>query len=151
MVSPELLSRCALFAALPPPALAQIAKFCDEVALPPHSYLFEQKRPSDKLFLLLEGTVDLLMDMDEDGVERSVVERLVADDVVGWSALVEPHRYKLSAVAASGMKAISINALKLREYLAANPEYGYSVVLRVAHIIGERLSHMRTRFLSMAD
>lgn len=149
MISPELLRRFKLFAGLPPEIFTEIAQFCEETSLEPETYLFEQKGTADEVYLILEGTADLLMDMDETGATRTEIETVVVGEVVGWSALVEPHVYQLSAVATSQIKVIVINAVKLRDYLAAKPEWGYLLMMRLAQVIGERLGNMRTRFISM--
>ncbi len=149
MISPELLRRFRLFAGLPPEVFADIAQFCEETVLETDTYLFEQKAPADELYLILEGAADLLMDMDENGQERTEIETVVVGEVIGWSSIVEPHVYQLSAVAASHLKVIVVNATKLREYLSDKPEWGYLLMMHLAQVIGERLGNMRTRFVSM--
>lgn len=149
MISPELLRRFKLFAGLPPEVFADIAQFCEEHILETDTYLFQQKAPAEELYLVLEGTADLLMDMDEKGTSRTEIETVVVGEVVGWSALIEPHVYQLSAVATSHLKVIVIDATKLRDYFSNKPEWGYLLMMRLAQVIGERLGHMRTRFISM--
>lgn len=149
MISPELLRRFTLFAGLPPQALAEIAQFCEEEILEADTYLFEQGDDADELYLVLDGTVDLLMDMDSTGETRSELETIVAGEMVGWSGLVEPHEYKLSAAATTDVKVVIVDAIRLREYLSVHSEFGYLLMHRIAQVIGERLGHMRTRFISM--
>ncbi|MGQ9908187.1 MAG: cyclic nucleotide-binding domain-containing protein [Candidatus Flexifilum sp.] len=151
MISPELLRRFKLFAGLPPEALAEIAQFCEEEALEADTYLFEQGDEADELYLVLDGAVDLLMDIDSKGESRTEIETVVAGEALGWSALVEPHEYQLSAAAATEVKVILIDAPRLRDYLAAHPDHGYVLMRRVAQMIGERLGHMRTRFISLVE
>lgn len=149
MISPELLRRFTLFAGLPPEMLADMAHFCIEEVLEDNTYLFQQKDNADELFFVLEGTVDLLMDMDDQGKRRTEIESIVTGELVGWSALVEPHRYKLSGVAVGDVRLVVMNAVSLREYLDTQREWSYLLMQRLAQIIGTRLDHMRTRFISM--
>jgi CRP-like cAMP-binding protein len=63
---------------------------------------------------------------------------------------VEPHQYKLSAVASSEAKLIAIDAAKMRAFLAERPEWGYQLMQQLSRVIGTRLDNMRTRLISMA-
>ena len=148
MISPELLRRYALFAGLPQELFEAIAQFSDEVILETDTYLFEQNTPAVEAFLVVSGSVDLLIDMDETGEHREEVETLVTGEFIGWSALIQPHIYKLSAVTTEETKIIIIEADQLRALLAAYPAWGYRVMARLAKIIGTRLMHMRTRLMS---
>lgn len=148
MISPELLRRFALLGGLPPEMYEAIAQFSHELTLEIDTYLFEQNRPANEVFLVLDGTVDLLMNMDEKGRHREEVETLVPGEFIGWSALIEPHEYKLSAVTAEDTHLIVIEAVKFLDLLEQNPDWGYLVMQRIAGIIGERLTHMRMRLMS---
>lgn len=150
MISPELLRRYALFGGLPHDAFEAIAQFSDELTLEADTYLFEQSTPAEELILVLTGTVDLLMDMDETGDERKEIETVVAGEFVGWSAIVEPHIYTLSAVTTEDSQLIVIDAAKFRELLEANHEWGYLVMQRFAKMIGMRLTNMRMRLMSFS-
>lgn len=151
MISPELLRRYGLFAGLPHDLFESIAQFSDELTLEPDTYLFEQGDSADELYLIMSGSVDLLIDMDDEGRERSEVETVVDGEAVGWSALIEPFEYTMSAAALTKTHVIIIDAVKLREVLEAHPQWGYRVMQRVAKIIGERLTNMRLRLMSLGS
>lgn len=151
MISPELLRRYTLFGGLSHEMFEAIAQFSDELKLEKDTYLFEQNDSADEVYLVVDGAVELLIDMDEEGEEREEVEPVVAGEMAGWSALIEPHVYKLSAVATEDSNVIVIKADQLRDLLKNNPETGYMVMQRVAKTIGERLTNMRMRLMSFGE
>ncbi len=53
--------------------------------------------------------------------------RVNEEDVVGWSALIKPYTYTLTAVCLQKVKALSLNGKKLRWLLRDNPGIGYEV------------------------
>jgi len=150
VISPEILRRFPIFAGLPPQAFAELAQFGDEDMLTADTLLFEEGEEADKLYLLLEGSVDLLMNLDEKGEKQIEIETLVAGEIVGWSALVEPHIYKASAAASTLVRVAVLDAVKVRAYIAEHPEQGLVMMQRLAQTIGARLNHMRIRLISLA-
>lgn len=150
MVSPELLRRYALLGGLPHQVFDEVAQFCQELELEADMYLFEQGDKADKLYLIVNGAVDLLIDMDEEGEKRSEVETVVVGEFVGWSGIIAPHTYKLSAVTITKSHLIEIDAALFRAYLEDHPEWGYQIMVGVAKIIADRLTNMRMRLMSFA-
>lgn len=151
MISPELLRRYAIFGGLPQEVFEAIAQFSDELTLEEDTYLFEQNEPAEEFILVLSGSVDLLMDMDEEGEKRNEIETVVAGEFVGWSAIIEPNVYTLSAATTEESQLIIIDAVKFRELLEANHEWGYLVMQRVAKSMGTRLTNMRMRLMSLSQ
>jgi CRP/FNR family transcriptional regulator, cyclic AMP receptor protein len=151
MISPEMLRRYALFAGLEFKALVDIAQICDEESVTDGTYLFVEDEPADKLYIVLEGVIDLLMRLDETGEKEIDIETSVVGDMLGWSALVEPHQYKLSGLAITDARVIAVDAEALKEYLASNPATGLTLMTRMAIILSKRLDNMHTRFVSMVD
>jgi CRP-like cAMP-binding protein len=150
MISPELLRRFTVFGGLAPEIYEEIAQFSDELTVDSDYYLFEEGDKAERLFLVLEGSVDLLINMNEEGTERNEVETIVTGQFIGWSSMLEPYVYKLSALTTSKSSIVVVDAAQLRDLLAKNPEAGFLVMSRVAKLIGERLTNMRMRLMSFS-
>ncbi len=148
MISPETLRRYSFFAALDPATLKEIAMLSSEVAFQAGEWLFHQGDPAEAFYLILEGAVDLQLNLDEAGTRRVDMCRLVEGDVVGWSALVEPHVYTLGAVASSATRLAKLDGAAMRDLMNREPAVGYQIMQRLSRVLAQRLTNMRVRFAS---
>lgn len=151
MVSPELLRRFSLFAGLDAGAFKSLAMAGEEITLKAGDWLFHEGDEADALYLILSGSLDLTINLDKEGSRQADLCTLVEGDAVGWSALVEPHTYKLGAVAASDARLIRLDADQLRDLMISRPEVGYMLMHRIAQVIGNRLNNLRVRFVSLIE
>lgn len=149
MISPEVLRRYALFAELPPEALKDIAMFSEELTLETNAYLFKEGDIANKMYLIISGGIDLQLEIHTAGTEHTDVETVVPGEMLGWSALIEPHIYHMSAVSTTFSRIVAIDGSQLQGYLSQHPEWGYKTLLRIARIIGDRLSRTRLRLMSI--
>lgn len=149
MISPEVLRRYALFAGLPQEVFKDIAMFSEEITLSSNTYLFREGDAANKLYLVISGGIDLQLEIPNGDACHADVETIVPGEVLGWSALVEPHIYHMSAVTSTSSRLAVIDGTKLQDYLAHHPEWAYKILLQIARIIGDRLSRTRLRLMSI--
>lgn len=150
MISPEMLRRYSLFAGLDPALFKEIAMLGDEITLEKDEWLFHEDDEADALYLVASGAVELKIQLGQQAAAHFAdLSTLVEGDVVGWSALVEPYVYTLSAVAASPATLIRLDAPRLRALMDENSEFGYTLMSRLAGALGERLTHLRVQFVSL--
>lgn len=149
MVSPELLRRFTLFAGLNPEAFKELALMSEELMLEAGEWLFHENEKAHGLYLVQDGIVALMLNLDEEGIKKTEIETVVAGEVVGWSVVVEPFVYTIGALAETNCKLIKIDGERLRKSLDQNPEWGYLMMKRVAKTIGVRLRQMRVRLVSV--
>ena len=149
MVSPEILRRYNLFAGMPLEAIKEIASYSTEITLESDTYLFQEGDPAEQLYLIISGGVDLQVTLNDGSAEHADVEMIVPGEMLGWSALVEPFIFHLSAVTTTTTRVVEIDGDQLRAYLAQHPDWGYSIMQRVARIMGDRLSKTRLRLISI--
>ncbi len=71
--------------------------------------------------------------------EDVMVEERSAGQTVGWSALIPPYRFTLTAAAPLETEVIAMRREALEGYFAAHPETGYAVSLNLSCVIGQRL------------
>lgn len=74
---------------------------------------------------------------------QATVDALIKGDIVGWSALVEPHIFTFSAQAVDKCKLVALDGIKLLKFMDADPVMGYEVMRRLSEVIASRLTHTR--------
>ena len=75
------------------------------------------------------------------------MEERVPGQTVGWSALIPPYRFTLTATAPLETEVIAFSRDVMRDYFAAHPSFGYAVALNLAAVIGQRLQLFQTMWL----
>lgn len=69
-------------------------------------------------------------------------------EVLGWSALVEPYEYTLSARCMNNCRVLAVNGDMVRGVMADDVNLGYEFMRRLTKIISLRLTHSRLRLTS---
>lgn len=110
-------------------------------------YLCRDGKPADAFYLLREGRVALEVHV----VRRTGlrIETIHPGDVLGWSWMMPPYRWRLDARALEPVRAVAIDAAALRRRCDADHELGYQVLRRMAHLIGHRLQRTRAHLLEL--
>lgn len=135
MISPETLRRYSFFAGLDPAVLKEIAMLSSEVTFQAGEWLFHQGDPAEAFYLILEGAVDLQLNLDEAGTRRVDMCRLVEGDVVGWSALVEPYIYTLGALAFRPTRLAKLDGAAMRDLMSRDPAVGYPIMQCLSQVL----------------
>ncbi len=149
MISPEVLRRFPFFAGLTDEELKSIAMISNEERFEANTFISRQREPARKLYLLLQGSVDVMIDTDEEGLEHETVSTLTVGDVFGWSALVEPYTLTSSLFAATSVTLIAVDGAGLRALFELDCHLGYIVMTKAAQVISNRLKDTRVQMLSM--
>jgi CRP-like cAMP-binding protein len=118
------------------------------VSLSSGSELFHLGDPADSLFVVERGRIRLTLPMQVRGRDEDVlVEERTPGQTVGWSALIPPYRFTLTATALLETEVIALSREALRAYFAACPAVGYQVSLNLAAVIGQRLQLFQAMWL----
>jgi CRP-like cAMP-binding protein len=118
------------------------------VALPAGSVLFALGEAADRAYAIVSGRVSLTLPMQVGDREQDVlVEERTAGETVGWSALVPPHRFTLTATALIDSDVIAFPRAALLDHFAANPAIGLVVTRNLSAVIGQRLQVLQTMWL----
>ncbi|RMF32495.1 MAG: cyclic nucleotide-binding domain-containing protein [Chloroflexi bacterium] len=149
MVSPEILKRFPLCAGLDEEALRRLAAIAEEVSFPRGTLIFAEGEPADALYLLLDGWVDILINLDASGDRRGPVMILSPGELFGWSALVEPYIYTASALCAGPVSAIKFPGSALRRLCETDPRLGWVLITRVSRVIVSRLRATRAQVVGL--
>jgi CRP/FNR family transcriptional regulator, cyclic AMP receptor protein len=103
--------------------------------------------PADRFVLVLEGKVALEIVLPDR--PAITVQTLGAGEVIGWSWLVAPHRWRVDARAVKSTRTLEVPGASLRAALDANPGDGYRFLLRLLPVIAGRLEHTRIQLLDL--
>ena len=127
----------------------QVLALGTRLIVPSVSALFRLGEPADRLFLTERGRIRLTLPMQVRGREEDVfVEERSPGQTVGWSALIPPYRFTLTATAAlHEAEVIALPRETLLEYFAANPAAGYKIALNLAVVMGHRLQLFQTMWV----
>lgn len=137
-----------LFAGLSTEEVSEALSFGSRITIRARSELFRMGDAADRLFIIDRGRIRLTLPMQVRGQEEAVqVEESVPGQIVGWSALIPPYRFTLTASAPLETELIALSRDSLRGYFEKNPSIGYTVSLNLAAVIGRRLQLFQTMWL----
>jgi CRP-like cAMP-binding protein len=92
------------------------------------------------LMILASGAIQLELPLTILGESRSIpFEAKTRGDVIGWSALVPPYRFTLSARVSGDASVLVLPRAELAALFEADPRLGFRVMKNLASIIGQRL------------
>jgi len=110
--------------------------------------LFDLGSEADALYVVERGRINLTLPMEIGGQQQDVlVEERTPGQVVGWSALVPPHRFTLKATAPLESELLVFPRSALFEYFESQPEGGYQVIRNLSAVIGHRLQVLQAMWL----
>ncbi len=134
-------------AGLPPEAQARLAAVARIRGEPAGVELLHEGEVTDEFGVVLRGRVALRMLVPE----RGMVTILTVDpgDIVGWSALVPPHRATATAVTIEPVELLVFDGPELRAALRADHAFAASVYPRVLQAVSRRLSATRLQLLDL--
>ena len=137
-----------LLAGLSPDDASQVLVLGGNRALSPGEVIFELGDEARDLYLVKKGRVELTLPMRVGGTQEDVpVEERMADQMLGWSALVPPHRFTLKATATVETELLVLPREDLQRFLASRPELGLVVMTNLAAIVGQRFQLFQTMWL----
>ncbi|MBM2825489.1 MAG: cAMP-binding protein [Dehalococcoidales bacterium] len=146
MIVPQALRECQLFAGLPYATLEKIASLIVEKEYEPGTIILREGESAEELFIVQEGKVALQMTLPIP--ERQMSRKLTADiltknEMLGWSAIVEPFVYTFTGVCLQKTRVFSISGAKLRWLLEDNPKIGYELLKGLIKVVASRLEETR--------
>jgi len=137
MISPEALRRYPYFTAGGEQALKALAMAADENSVPAGETLFEEGDRADRLYIIVEGEVDIQLTLQDGG--KVTVETMVAGDLIGWSAVSGAVQRRATCVAVKPCKLLSIDGATIRDLCEDNAELGYRMMREVVRALAQRL------------
>jgi len=144
MVSIEALNEISIFKGLKDYELEQVAKISHEEVLEGDTRIFAENALADKLYIVLEGEVEIRIT----GCGEIVVDTVKNNEIFGWSALTEPYSLTAAAFTTKKTRLIAISGDVMRDLFEKNNHIGYLVVKELASVISNRLKQSRKNLIS---
>ncbi|MDP2719265.1 MAG: cyclic nucleotide-binding domain-containing protein [Dehalococcoidia bacterium] len=151
MVSINFLKESEIFRGLSESQLQKIAAIAGEKSYPAGSILFKEGSQARNLYIVEEGKVALEMKINMGGnqpARLATVDALTKGEALGWSSLIDPHVFTLSALCMDASKLVTIDSPKLLEILKQDTAMGFEIMKSVAKLIASRLTRTRVMLIS---
>jgi len=141
----ELLKRVDAFSALSDDELSIIDGFCTRKKFIHGMRLFKDGASAAHLWVVENGLIDLRFDLPvRETSEENTLSSVTENNIIGWSSLVTPYRYKLSAYCASDeCTVVMIERDRLLGFMNDNPDAGYKVLSAMLKVVGNRFERLR--------
>ncbi|MBI4297770.1 MAG: Crp/Fnr family transcriptional regulator [Chloroflexi bacterium] len=151
MTSKQVFKECPVFDSLSEADLERLAAISLSQEWGAGVTIFTEGSPAKDLYVLERGKVALQMQLPSAQPQfskRITVDVATKGDVFGWSAVVEPHKYTMSAVCLEPTKALAMDGFKLRNLLKGDQRVGYEVLSRLIGVVASRLDETRHVLIS---
>lgn len=107
-------------------------------------YLFRMGDAAEASYLISSGRLSLEV---RAGARLVRVETLEADDAVGFSWLIPPHRWHFDGRVVEHLRVTALDGVRLRQLKAADHEFGYELMLRYSAVMSDRLHATRLQLM----
>lgn len=142
------LRETALFERVSAADLERLAGAAHLVRFAPGDVLFERGAPATDMFLLLQGRVGLAYG-ERDERDATFLRSIGWHGApLGWSAMVAPYRYHLTAVATEPTDVVALSRDSLETRCREVPAFGLAFLRRILQLIGYRLGATRVRLVA---
>ncbi len=126
----------------------QILALGTRMTVPSGGSLFRLGDAADRLFLIERGRIRLTFPMLVRGREEEVLmEEKLPGETVGWSALVPPYRFTLSATAPLETEVIALQRERFCAYCESSPAVGFRISMNLAILVAQRLQLVQAMWM----
>jgi CRP/FNR family transcriptional regulator, cyclic AMP receptor protein len=102
---------------------------------------------ANEFYFIREGLVAVELIVPSKGF--TTVQTVGEGDVLGWSWLVPPYRWRFDARACQPTRALAFDGKCLRTKCEEDHDLGYELLKRFTHIVTERLDATRLQLLDL--
>ncbi len=134
-------------ARLPESALARLEPLVRTASFEPGVEILREGDTTMDLGIVVEGRVALRLRVPERG--PTTVLTVEAGDIIGWSAVVRPHRATSSVVALVPTRLLLLDGAGLRAALDADPVLAAEVYRDLLEALATRLTATRMQLLDL--
>lgn len=140
-VDSKYLQDFACFRGLSEKQLDAIAQISNVLCYPAGYELFKEGDSGERLFFLLNGKVEVLYKIGEEGQAR--VDVVSGEEIVGCSALVEPYIYTATERSLTEVEVLEVSADALRKMMQQDCALGFAIQKRVINVLMDRIMNFR--------
>ena len=142
-----LLSRHPFFEGLDSSYLKTLTGCASNVHFSGGQMIFREGEEANQFFLIREGRVAIEVFVETRG--PVIIQTLGPGEILGWSWLVPPYRWRFDARAVDEVRALALDGKCLREKCETDPRLGYELLTRFAQVITRRLEATRIQLLDV--
>ncbi len=124
-----------LFQGVSQRVIAEIGKLGEEVSFTRDDVIFKGDEPGSFFYELVEGEVDIIV-LEKENM-HFIVKR--PGEIFGWSALVEPYVYSVTARCLAPTRVIRIGRDVIENVVKRHPEEGLIIYKHIIGIVAQRL------------
>ncbi len=145
------LKSCELFAGLSTERLERISALCRGTSFREGAIIFKEGDEATEFYILTSGRVVLEMEVRPVPSLPAIptaLEVVTQSQPFGWSAVVSPYVYTLTARCMTSCTALAIKSEMLRKLMADDTGLGFELMKHVARYIAFQLMNTRLRLVS---
>jgi CRP/FNR family cyclic AMP-dependent transcriptional regulator len=147
----DILKQSDLFGALDAAHLNKVATYSRGVSYREGEMIFREGDAAAELYILTDGRVALEMEVRPVPNRPAIptaLEVVSKNEFFGWSALVEPYVFTLSARCMTRCTAVAIKGDMFRKTMNDDPVLGYEIMKALCKLLSLRLANTRLRLIS---
>ena len=110
-------------------------------------FLCREGEESNNFYIIRQGIVAVELFIPGHGTVR--IQTIDEGDVLGWSWLIPPHKWRFDARAIDLVRAFALDGKCLRNKCEKDHNLGYELLKRFTHITAERLDATRLQLLDL--
>lgn len=137
------LKKCSLFNELEKEHLQFLAENGKILKYEPEEFVFSTRDEAESFYIVKEGELSLHHFSPERGSIK--IETVESGEIIGWSWLVQPYKWKFDCLSEYGAVLISFDAKKIREKMEKDYLFAFKLQSIFTQIIAERLHSTRIR------
>jgi CRP/FNR family transcriptional regulator, cyclic AMP receptor protein len=119
------------------------------VRFEPGQFLFREGDEANQFYLIRHGVVSV--EVLAGPSTPTTITTMGEGEVLGWSWLFPPYRWKFDARAVELTRAIALDGKCLRTKCEADHDLGYELLKRFAYMVEQRLDAMRLQLLNIYE
>ena len=135
------------FAEFPEAHLETVVGCASNVRFGVGEFIFHEGEDANKFYLIREGKVALQILSERRGPLN--IQTLGEGDILGWSWLFPPYRWKFSARTIEPTRAFAMDGQCLRDKAEQDHDLGYELLRRFSRVFETRLETMRLQLVNV--
>jgi CRP-like cAMP-binding protein len=132
---------------LTPAQIATVAGCAKNERFEAGQFLFHEGEEAHHFFIIRHGKVAVEVGAPPRGVVT--IQTVDDGDILGWSWLVPPYRWRFSAQAKELTRVIALDGRCLRQKCEEDHDLGYELLKSFADVVGQRLDATRLQLLDV--
>ena len=138
-----------LFKGMRDDQIEAIQPCCEPAEIKRGERIFREGEDARYLYVVMEGQVELREEGNEGTAEDApVISNLFEGNAFGWSTLVSPYKYYLSAYSTSRTcKVLKIERERFTKLIEANAGIGYPIMTKILALIGRRFDELEEKVI----